>query len=266
MTKTPAQEHTNSEHCFSRQDWIERELRLPSREKVRVYILARELDIDTGDLLRLCQQAGYDVKNQLSNLDPDQQKHLEEIVKKGSKAPAAPTPVKPVTKVVAPDEKAVPIISAPRAPKREVEAPRAPEPVVELPPVEEPAPPVLAAVIDAPAGPAKSAARCSETGCRICPRRRPRQQPSRRQPLFLLRLPCPQPRLRKRNRPRQPRHRRRPASHRPFSRPGCRKTWADRSRPSPPRTAAAPHGPVPRPRAGPTSRAARLLRRPIWPT
>ena len=72
----------------------ERELRLPQREKVRVYILARELDIDTADLLRLCKQAGYDVKNQLSNLDPDQQTKLEEMVKKSSKsAPSvAPAP------------------------------------------------------------------------------------------------------------------------------------------------------------------------------
>ena len=132
---------------------------MASREKVRVYILARELDIDTGDLLRLCQQAGYDVKNQLSNLDPDQQKHLEEIVKKGSKAAPPPPPAKPVTKVVAPDEKAVPIISVPRAPKREVEPPREPVPVEPVPEAE-PELPTVAVTAEAPpiATPAKSAA------------------------------------------------------------------------------------------------------------
>src|ERR1019366_3283137 len=94
--------------CFGPKGWSERELRLQSRDKVRVYILARELNIDTADLLRMCQQAGYDVKNQLSNLDPDQQHKLEEMVKNLSKANAPAAPVKPVTKVVAPDERAVP--------------------------------------------------------------------------------------------------------------------------------------------------------------
>jgi translation initiation factor IF-2 len=93
---------------------------LPQREKVRVYILARELDIDTGDLLRLCQQAGFDVKNQLSSLDPDQQQTLEEMVKKSSKSVATAAPVKSVTKVVLPDDKAVPNLSA-RPIKRDVE-------------------------------------------------------------------------------------------------------------------------------------------------
>jgi translation initiation factor IF-2 len=105
---------------------------LPLRDKVRVYILARELDIDTADLLRLCKQAGYDVKNQLSNLDPDQQTKLEEMVKKGSKSAPSTAPAKPVTKVIAPDERPVPNLAT-RPVKREAEAPRAP--VVEEPSV-----------------------------------------------------------------------------------------------------------------------------------
>jgi hypothetical protein len=68
---------------------------LLQKEKVRVYILARELNMETTDLLRLCKQAGFDVKNQLSSLDPDQQVKLEEMVKKGAKAAAAASPVKP---------------------------------------------------------------------------------------------------------------------------------------------------------------------------
>ncbi|MBI2807677.1 MAG: translation initiation factor IF-2 [Planctomycetes bacterium] len=116
---------------------------MQQREKVRVYILARELDIDTADLLRLCKQAGYDVKNQLSNLEPDQQQALEEIVKKASKAPAPATPAKPVTKVVLPDERAVPNLAA-RAPKREVE-PEPRQPTVAEIPAEAPAPPPVEA-------------------------------------------------------------------------------------------------------------------------
>ena len=115
---------------------------MQSREKVRVYQLARELDIDTADLLRLCIQTGYDVKNQLSNLDPDQQKNLEELVKKGAKSTGPATPAKPVTKVVSPDEKAVPNLAGPRALKREAEAPRVqPAAEIETPAVAEVAPP-----------------------------------------------------------------------------------------------------------------------------
>src|SRR5213593_834002 len=96
--------------CSIRNRWTQRELRLASREKVRVYILARELNIDTADLLRMCINAGFDVKNQLSNLDPDQQQKLEEMVKKVSKSPTAPAPAKAVTKAVPLEERAVPLI------------------------------------------------------------------------------------------------------------------------------------------------------------
>ena len=82
---------------------------MAQREKVRVYQLARDLKLETTDLLALCAQAGIDVKNQLSSLDHDQQVKLEEMSKKGPKGAAAPAaPVKPVTKQVAPDERAVP--------------------------------------------------------------------------------------------------------------------------------------------------------------
>jgi translation initiation factor IF-2 len=116
------------------------------KEKIRVYILARELNVDTTDLLRLCKQAGFDVKNQLSSLDHDQQVKIEEMVKKGSKAPPAPAPTKAAAKVVPPDEKAVPNLAGPRPVKpREVEPVRAePEVVIETPPPEPP-------VVEAPA-------------------------------------------------------------------------------------------------------------------
>jgi translation initiation factor IF-2 len=110
---------------------------LAQREKVRVYALARELNIDTADLLLLCQQAGYEVKNQLSNLEPDQQQKLEEMVKKGHKTPSAPAPAKPVTKIVSPDERAVPNLASRPGPKREIEPART-QPAAEMEP--EPAP------------------------------------------------------------------------------------------------------------------------------
>lgn len=64
------------------------------REKVRVYALARELNIDSKDLLELCQGAGLDVKNQLSSLDPDQRDMIEQMVKRGGSAVAVAAPPK----------------------------------------------------------------------------------------------------------------------------------------------------------------------------
>ena len=69
------------------------------QEKVRVYALARELNVESKDLLDLCRQAGFDVKNQLSSLDPDQRDAVEQMIRRGSKGGAvavAPPPPRPV--------------------------------------------------------------------------------------------------------------------------------------------------------------------------
>jgi translation initiation factor IF-2 len=96
------------------------------KERVRVYALARELDVESKDLLDLCKQAGFDVKNQLSNLEPEQVTALRELIKRGPKAvAAAPVPTKPVTPVLLPEVgKAMPNLT--NRPRREVEAPRPP--------------------------------------------------------------------------------------------------------------------------------------------
>jgi translation initiation factor IF-2 len=75
------------------------ELRL-QREKVRVYALARELNMESKDLLDLCRQAGYDVKNQLSSLDPEQRDAIEQLVKRGGTAVAVAPPPKPAAPVI----------------------------------------------------------------------------------------------------------------------------------------------------------------------
>jgi translation initiation factor IF-2 len=56
-------------------------------EKKRIFALARELDMESKDLLTVCRQAGFDVKNQLSTLDPDQVVMIEQMVRKGKTAP-----------------------------------------------------------------------------------------------------------------------------------------------------------------------------------
>jgi translation initiation factor IF-2 len=115
------------------------------KEKVRVYQLARELNVDTKILLELCKQAGFDVKNQLSNLEPEQRDSLEQLVKRGPQAAKPAAPVKPVTPVLSPDQKAVPNLGRaprPHAPAAPVKAPEA-EPAV--------APPAEPLVAQAPA-------------------------------------------------------------------------------------------------------------------
>jgi len=52
------------------------------REKVRIYALAKELNVDIKDLLDLCHQAGFQVKNHMSSLDPEQRDAMELLVRK----------------------------------------------------------------------------------------------------------------------------------------------------------------------------------------
>lgn len=53
-------------------------------EKIRVYVLARELNVQPSDILALCGRLGIDVKNQLSPLDAEQCVKIEEAVRGGS--------------------------------------------------------------------------------------------------------------------------------------------------------------------------------------
>lgn len=62
------------------------------KEKVRVYALARELNMESKDLLDLCRQAGMDLKNQLSSIDPEQKDSIVQLVKRGGSAPATAAP------------------------------------------------------------------------------------------------------------------------------------------------------------------------------
>lgn len=104
-----------------------------SQEKIRVYALARELDMDSKDLLALCQKANIDVKNQLSSLDPEQRDLLVELVKRGGAVPPPPPP-KPAAPLPKPIG-AVPVLekkpaAIPARPARAEEPPSvAPAPV-----------------------------------------------------------------------------------------------------------------------------------------
>ena len=70
------------------------------KEKVRIFALARELGIETKDLMTLCHQHGIDAKNQLSTIEPEVREQIVLLVKKGgsqaaSTATAPPPPIAP---------------------------------------------------------------------------------------------------------------------------------------------------------------------------
>lgn len=50
------------------------------REKVRIYVLARELGIESKDLIALCRQLGIEVLSQLTSIEPEQRDALVTLV------------------------------------------------------------------------------------------------------------------------------------------------------------------------------------------
>src|SRR6266446_6257493 len=99
--------------------WRSRDLQ---REKVRIYALAKELNVESKDLLDLCRQAGFDVKNQLSVLDPEQRDAVELLVRKGGGVAVA-APSKSVIPSIPTIPTPVPVLPT-RAVRREAEPPK----------------------------------------------------------------------------------------------------------------------------------------------
>jgi translation initiation factor IF-2 len=100
------------------------------QEKIRIYALARELNIDTKDLIDACRQAGFEVKNQLSSLDPDQRDTVLVLLKKGGSSGAAPAAVatapKPAAQVIPQVMAPVRVLHPARPPRREPDVARTP--------------------------------------------------------------------------------------------------------------------------------------------
>src|SRR6266446_5877968 len=96
------------------------------REKVRIYALARELNVESKDLLEMCRQAGFDVKNQLSSLDPDQRDQVVLLVKRGGSAVAVAASPKPPSSVIPQGMTPMRNLTGGRPPRREPEPPRTP--------------------------------------------------------------------------------------------------------------------------------------------
>lgn len=117
----------------------------PKDKKVRVFALAKELNLESKVLVDLCKELGFaGITNQLNGLDPDQIDILKERIKKGPKAGAAPAPAAKPQLPIAPPKLDTKILTLPKAkpvPARPtpVETPSeevTPSPVVEPEPVE----------------------------------------------------------------------------------------------------------------------------------
>jgi translation initiation factor IF-2 len=156
------------------------------KEKVRIFALARELDMESKDLLTVCRQAGIDVKNQLSTLDPDQVTMVEQMVLRGQSAPAQAAVQAQATLQAPPSkirnlDKRPPVLT-PRPAREGEAAPKTTEPHVPAPTtlavspsIEKQTPTVPAATLTPPA-----AVRTSEAP--TAPSRHVEQTPAARAP------------------------------------------------------------------------------------
>ena len=139
------------------------------KDKIRIYVLAKELDVDCKDLIALCHRLAFDIKNQLSSLEPVQRDQVETIISKGGLNTAgiatagSPTPSVPTTPaaptVIAPTKP--PTIAKPAAAKKEPataktpKVPTEPSPIAAVPvapvaKIEVPAPDVIAPELPTP--------------------------------------------------------------------------------------------------------------------
>ena len=90
-------------------------------KKVRVFELAKDLDLASKDLVAIAQELGYaGIKNQLNTLEPEQVDALKDRVKKGPKGSALAAPARPVipAKVPAAKVQTLPKAVAKAAPPR----------------------------------------------------------------------------------------------------------------------------------------------------
>ena len=105
------------------------------QDKIRIYALARELNVDTKDLIDLCRSLGIDVKNQLSSLDPHQRDNVVDILKRGP-GNATSSPPKPAPS--AQSQVMAPVRELSRSPRRDP-VPAKPS----VPPIGKPAAPAV---------------------------------------------------------------------------------------------------------------------------
>jgi translation initiation factor IF-2 len=166
------------------------------QEKIRIYALAKELNLESKDLIDLCRQAGIEVKNQLSSLDPHQRDAVVQLVKRGGGGVAVAAPPKAVSAVIPQIMTPVPVLHPSRPARREPEPSKAPAAAAKAPaaplsqPVEAP-PPAAVEIARSPVSPATAAA-VAETGLpKTVEAVPPKQLETARPPEVLARAPEP---------------------------------------------------------------------------
>jgi translation initiation factor IF-2 len=112
-------------------------------EKVRIFALARELGMESKDLVALCRQHGIEVKSQLSTIEPEVRDQVVQLVQKKGSASSGPASARSTSTLSPPDRK-IPILDdKPKVPPvlRPTQKPTVPaEPVAKTPPPPSPAP------------------------------------------------------------------------------------------------------------------------------
>ncbi len=110
-------------------------------EKVRIYVLARELGMESKDLVALCRQLGIDVKSQLSSIEPEERDQIVQSLQKKSGSDSAQQRAAPTLPAV---DRKIPVLDTkPRTPPELGRMPPKPAETTGkavVPPVSPPAP------------------------------------------------------------------------------------------------------------------------------
>lgn len=123
-----------------------------SKDKVRLYVLARELDIESKDLIDRLKSAGVEVRNHMTALDAETRKLAEDLVSGKYKPQAKPAPAPPPPAPTRTSERYIPSPEKKRLgeiPRARTEPSSTPEP--EPPAKEAPAPAAKKAEPEKPA-------------------------------------------------------------------------------------------------------------------
>jgi translation initiation factor IF-2 len=100
-------------------------------EKVRIYVLARELSMESKDLVALCRQLGIEVKSQLSSIEPEERDRIVQFLQKKSSPESAPS--RGVSTLPAHERKVPVLETKPRTPPELGRTPHKPVPLPEAP-------------------------------------------------------------------------------------------------------------------------------------
>jgi translation initiation factor IF-2 len=141
-------------------------------KKVRVFELAKTLGLETKAVLDYCRDLGYDVKNQLSSLEPDQIDAVKVRISKGGR-PSAAAAVAPRPTVLPKVEKKIHTLPAAKKVEAAVVDEPAPIPEAEILPPEPP----LAEPVPEPVAPPRPAVEVPTKVPTLVPSRPPAPEP-----------------------------------------------------------------------------------------